>query len=100
MKDIKIKYCINEKIWVASNENKTQLAKKYRLSRQYFSELINFKRTMSYKTIKKNGFEDKFIEPVLWYAKEKRVVRFKDAKTEIEKQIIKIYEESKNETEN
>jgi hypothetical protein len=49
---------------------------------------------MSYKTIKKNGFEDKFIEPVLWYAKEKRVVRFKDAKTEIEKQIIKIYEEN------
>ena len=94
MKGIKIKYCINEKLCFISVQTKTQIARNYNMSPVMFGYLTNFIEPVSYDTIKKYGFEDKFIEPVLWYTKEKRVVRFKDATTEIEKQIIKIYEEN------
>jgi hypothetical protein len=94
MKNIKIAYCLNETFQFRHVNSKRQVAQMYGMKYANYFKISNYKEPASFETIKKYGFEDKYIEPVLWYTKEKRVVRFKDATTEIEKQIIKIYEEN------
>jgi hypothetical protein len=94
MKDIKIKFCLNESFKFRHVNNKKEVAEMYNVRYYTFLDITTYKKGLEYETIKNYGFEEKYIEPVLWYEDEKRVVRFKDATTEIEKQIIKIYEEN------
>ncbi len=97
---VKIAFCIKPELNFISVGTKKEIAARHAVSEVTYLKWSNYKEATSLKNLKKYGFEDKWIEPVIWYTKEREVVRFKNAKTCIEKQLIKDYLEDKNETEN
>jgi hypothetical protein len=80
-------------------QSKKEMAKKYKMTIGFYGKITSYHTASSYKLLKNYGFEDKYIEPVIWYPKEKKVVRFKDAKKEHEIELIKLFKEN-NETTN
>jgi hypothetical protein len=95
---IKVAFCIKPELNFVSIGTKKEVAARHNLSEARYLKWSSYKEATSLKSLKKYGFDDQWIEPVLWYTKEREVVRFKNAKTCIEKELIKEYEESKNET--
>jgi predicted transcriptional regulator len=94
MKKPVIAYCINKDLNFISIWSKREIARDHGISEVTFANWSNYKIATNYKTLKKYDFEDKWIEAVIWYPSEKKVVRFKDAKKKEEKELIKIFKEN------
>ena len=95
---IKVAYCVKSEFNFISVGTKKEIAATHGISEVTYSKWSNYKEATTLKNLKKYGFEDKWIEPVLWYTKEREVVRFKNAKTIIEKELVKDFEEENNES--
>jgi len=91
--NIKIKYCIDPKIYQKHFDlNKSEVAKIYKIDRSDFTNLVSYKLTRQKRYLKQ--IPDEFLEPVIWNVKTKKITRFKDAKKKEEKELIKIFKEN------